>query len=143
MSKVEADLFKSKQLREKQVKEYERQISELKTQHEKKLSEARAGFERDKLQLVQQLQLLRDDAVVGYQKESETLRQQLQGQLADAECQSKEREERDAKVFPSSDHSVFCPVENWFDEVFFFRFSAGYCRLGTASALVARRFGAG
>lgn len=68
------------------------------------MTEMKLNSDHEKAQLMHEMQAQKDKFELDRQREWEVLREQLQGQLADAECRLKDKQEKDAKV------SAICTV---------------------------------
>ena len=70
-----------------------------------KMTELKMNFEHEKAKLVHDLHARKDLLCVEREHEWETVREQLQGELADAECRLKDKQEKDAKVRGPQGHT--------------------------------------
>ena len=98
IEKVESELLRSKSLRERQSRDFERQRDELLRTHAKQLAELKLATELEQAHLIDdfhaQMQLHRGQK----EKELSELRQTLLADATDIERRAKEQAESDAKV---------------------------------------------
>ena len=98
IEKVESELLRSKSLRERQSRDFERQRDELLRTHAKQLAELKLATELEQAHLIDdfhaQMQLHRGQK----EKELSELRQTLLADATDIERRAKEKAESDAKV---------------------------------------------
>ncbi|XP_042658570.1 centrosomal protein of 112 kDa isoform X3 [Tyto alba] len=104
MEKVEADLSRSKLLREKQSKEFSWQLEELKQRYEQQIVELKLEHEQEKTHLFQQHNAEKDCLVRDHEREIEKLEKQLRAAMAEHESKTQECRKRDAQVI--------CDMEN-------------------------------
>ncbi|KFQ31410.1 Centrosomal protein of 112 kDa, partial [Mesitornis unicolor] len=98
MEKVEADLGRSKSLREKQSKEFSWQLEELKQRYEQQIVELKLEHEQEKTHLFQQHNAEKDCLVRDHQREIEKLEKQLRAAMAEHESKTQECRKRDGQV---------------------------------------------
>ncbi|XP_029455189.1 centrosomal protein of 112 kDa isoform X2 [Rhinatrema bivittatum] len=104
MEKVEADLLKSKVLREKQSKEFALQIDELKQRYEQQIVELKLGHEQEKAYLFQQHNTEKDNLVRDHEREIEKLDKQFRITM--------EEHENKTKAWRKQDSQTICDLEN-------------------------------
>ncbi|NWU48779.1 CE112 protein, partial [Dromas ardeola] len=104
MEKVEADLSRSKLLREKQSKEFSWQLEELQQRYEQQIVELRLEHEQEKTHLFQQHNAEKDCLVRDHEREIEKLEKQLRAAMAEHESKTQECRKRDGQVI--------CDMEN-------------------------------
>ncbi|KAL6034521.1 hypothetical protein STEG23_021683 [Scotinomys teguina] len=97
MEKVEADLTRSKCLREKQSKEFLWQLEDIKQRHEQQIVELRLEHEQEKTHLLQQHSAEKDSLVRDHGREIENLERQLRAANMEHENQIQESKKRDAQ----------------------------------------------
>ncbi|EDO31913.1 predicted protein, partial [Nematostella vectensis] len=98
MEKVEEDLARSKNLREKQAKEFSRQMDDMKLKYDKQVAEIKITHEQEKAQLMRSFQGDRDSLLREQEQEREMQAEKLQQKLSELENHSRERAARDAKI---------------------------------------------
>ncbi|XP_033097473.1 centrosomal protein of 112 kDa-like [Anneissia japonica] len=97
MIQVEADLQRSKSLREQQTREFTKQQQEETQNYEKMLSDLKLRFEQEKVQLLHDYHIEKETMRQNHDKDLETHVSQLQGRLEQQESLAKDRQEKDAK----------------------------------------------
>jgi centrosomal protein CEP112 len=97
MERVEADLNKSKQVREKQTREFTRQLEHERLQHEREVTEIRLGLEQDKAQILKDVHLNKELVHSEHEKEMENLRESHRLEASELETRFGNRQERDGK----------------------------------------------
>ncbi|CAH1794459.1 unnamed protein product [Owenia fusiformis] len=97
MEKVEADLNRSKQVREKQAREFSKQTEELRQKHQQEIAELRLMFEQEKSQLIHNSKTERDQIQTEREQEVDGVRETLKEELRQLDERSRERQERDAQ----------------------------------------------
>ena len=110
MEKVEADLNRSKQLREKQAAEFSKQLEKERGRHIQELAEVRLALEQEKAQILQAVHAEKEMQNSDREEEVAQVREQLQRALKEAEGRAKERQSRDSKVgtqHPGPDHGGY------------------------------------
>ncbi|EHB08547.1 Coiled-coil domain-containing protein 46 [Heterocephalus glaber] len=98
MEKVEADLTRSKSLREKQSKEFIWQLEDVKQRYEQQIVELKLEHEQEKTHLLQQHNAEKDSLVRDHEREIENLGKQLRAANMEHENQIQEFKKRDAQV---------------------------------------------
>ncbi|XP_048346975.1 centrosomal protein of 112 kDa isoform X3 [Sphaerodactylus townsendi] len=98
MGKVEADLSRSKSLREKQSKEFSWQLEELKQRYEQQIVELKLEHEQEKTHLFQQHNTEKDCLVQDHEREIEKLEKQLRAAMTEHDNKILEFRKRDAQI---------------------------------------------
>ncbi|XP_030840349.1 centrosomal protein of 112 kDa isoform X3 [Strongylocentrotus purpuratus] len=98
MARVEVDLTKSKELREKQSKEYKRQSEEARKTHQQQLSELELSHQRERSRLLEQCQEGKDQLQEEQEQLLESTREHLEQKIRVLESRSQEQQTKDAKV---------------------------------------------
>ncbi|NWJ07539.1 CE112 protein, partial [Crypturellus undulatus] len=98
MEKVEADLSRSKSLREKQSKEFSWQLEDVKQRYEQQMVELKLEQEQEKTHLFQQHNAEKDCLVRDHEREIGNLERQLRAAMAEHEQKTQECRKRDAQV---------------------------------------------
>ncbi|XP_054832880.1 centrosomal protein of 112 kDa [Eublepharis macularius] len=98
MGKVEADLSRSKSLREKQSKEFSWQLEELKQRYEQQIVELKLEHEQEKTHLFQQHNTEKDCLVQDHEREIEKLEKQLRAAMTEHDNKTLEFRKRDAQI---------------------------------------------
>ncbi|XP_060108315.1 centrosomal protein of 112 kDa [Heteronotia binoei] len=98
MGKVEADLSRSKSLREKQSKEFSCQLEELKQRYEQQIVELKLEHEQEKTHLFQQHNTEKDCLVQVHEREIEKLEKQLRAAMTEHDNKTLEFRKRDAQI---------------------------------------------
>nr|XP_054762623.1 centrosomal protein of 112 kDa-like [Lytechinus pictus] len=98
MAGVEADLTKSKELREKQSKEYKRQSEEARNTHQQQLSELELSHQRERARILEQCQEEKDRLQEEQEELLETTRENLEQKIRVLESRSQEQQTKDAKI---------------------------------------------
>ncbi|XP_042309181.1 centrosomal protein of 112 kDa isoform X3 [Sceloporus undulatus] len=98
MERVEADLSRSKSLREKQSKEFSWQLEELKQRYEQQIVELKLEHEQEKTHLFQQHNTEKDCLVRDHEREIEKLEKQLRAAMTEYDNKSQECRKRDAQI---------------------------------------------
>uniref|UniRef100_A0A803VZV9 Centrosomal protein 112 n=1 Tax=Ficedula albicollis TaxID=59894 RepID=A0A803VZV9_FICAL len=106
IAEVEADLSRSKLLREKQAQEFSRQLEEIKKNYEQQIVELKLEHEQEKTHLFQQHNAVQDCLVRDHQREMEKLEKQLRGAMAEHESQSHESKKRDGQVISCLENQI-------------------------------------
>ncbi|XP_065591481.1 centrosomal protein of 112 kDa isoform X2 [Cyrtonyx montezumae] len=104
MGKVEADLSRSKLLREKQSEEFSKQLEELKQRYEQQIVELKLEHEQEKTHLFQQHNAQKDCLVRDHEREMEKLEKQHRAAMAEHESKTQECRKRGGQVI--------CDLEN-------------------------------
>ncbi|XP_007441246.1 centrosomal protein of 112 kDa-like, partial [Python bivittatus] len=98
MEKVEADLSRSKSLREKQSKDFSWQLEEIKQKYEQQIVELKLEHEQEKTHLFQQHNTEKDCLVRDHEREIEKLEKQLRAAMTDYDNKTQECRKRDAQI---------------------------------------------
>ncbi|XP_027510225.1 centrosomal protein of 112 kDa isoform X1 [Corapipo altera] len=106
MAEVEADLSRSKLLREKQSQEFSWQLEEVKKSYEQQIVELKLEHEQEKTHLFQQHNAVHDCLVRDHQREIEKLEKQLRAAMAEHESQSQESRKRDGQVICNLENQI-------------------------------------
>lgn len=106
MEKVEEDLARSKNLREKQAKEFSRQLDDCKIKHEKEIAEINIQHEQEKAQTLRAHQMERDSNLKQHEQEKEMQIEKLRQKMLDHENQARNRTAKDSKVIAELEQQV-------------------------------------
>ncbi|XP_075418238.1 centrosomal protein of 112 kDa isoform X2 [Tenrec ecaudatus] len=106
MEKVEADLSRSKSLREKQSKDFLWQLEDVKKRCDQQIVELELEHEQEKTHLLQQHNAERDSLVRDHDREMENLEKQLRAANMEHENQIQEFKKRDAQVIADMEAQV-------------------------------------
>jgi len=106
MEKVEEDLARSKNLREKQAKEFSRQLDDCKIKHEKEIAEINIQHEQEKAQTLRAHQMERDSNLKQHEQEKEMQIEKLRQKMLDHENQARNRAAKDSKVIAELEQQV-------------------------------------
>ncbi|XP_057357618.1 centrosomal protein of 112 kDa isoform X4 [Manis pentadactyla] len=106
MEKVEADLTRSKSLREKQSKEFLWQLEDVKQRYEQQIVELRLEHEQEKTHLLQQHNAEKDSLVRDHEREIENLEKQLRAANMEHENQIQEFKKRESQVIADMEAQV-------------------------------------
>ncbi|XP_054957851.1 centrosomal protein of 112 kDa isoform X12 [Pan paniscus] len=106
MEKVEADLTRSKSLREKQSKEFLWQLEDIRQRYEQQIVELKLEHEQEKTHLLQQHNAEKDSLVRDHEREIENLEKQLRAANMEHENQIQEFKKRDAQVIADMEVQV-------------------------------------
>ncbi|XP_057569708.1 centrosomal protein of 112 kDa isoform X13 [Hippopotamus amphibius kiboko] len=106
MEKVEADLTRSKSLREKQSKEFLWQLEDVRQRHEQQIVELKLEHEQEKTHLLQQHNAEKDSLVRDHGREIGDLETQLRAANMEHENQIQEFKKRDAQVIADMEAQV-------------------------------------
>ncbi|XP_053816152.1 centrosomal protein of 112 kDa isoform X2 [Vidua chalybeata] len=106
MAEVEADLSRSKLLREKQAKEFSWQLDEIKKRYEQQIVELKLEHEQEKTHLFQQHNTAQDCLVRDHQREMEKLEKQLRAAMAEHESQTQDSRKRDSQVMSGLENQI-------------------------------------
>ncbi|XP_028406543.1 centrosomal protein of 112 kDa-like [Dendronephthya gigantea] len=98
MDKVEQDLAKSRTSREKQAKEFTRQIENERARNEKLISELKISFEQEKTYLIRENQHEKDLLTREHEREKELYTEKQQSKVQELEAQSRSKSSKDGKV---------------------------------------------
>ncbi|XP_073246209.1 centrosomal protein of 112 kDa-like [Porites lutea] len=106
MEKVEEDLARSKNLREKQAKEFSRQLDDLKIKHEKEVAEISIRHEQEKAQTLRAHQIERDSLLKEHEQGKEMQLEKLRQKMLEHENQARNRTTKDAKTIAELEQQV-------------------------------------
>jgi len=106
LEKVEAELSRSKQSREKLCRDSERQREDLLRVHAEQITELRIKLEMEKARHVEDLHSQFELHNAQKAKELADVQDALKADIADVERRAKERMEKDAKVY-------YVLIEKW------------------------------
>nr|XP_033817620.1 centrosomal protein of 112 kDa isoform X3 [Geotrypetes seraphini] len=106
MEKVEADLLKSKVLREKQSKEFSLQIEELRQRYEQQMVEQKLEHEQEKTYLFQQHNTEKDNLVRDHEREIEKLDKQFRIAMEENENKAKAWKKQDSQTISELEKQV-------------------------------------
>ncbi|XP_053148933.1 centrosomal protein of 112 kDa isoform X2 [Hemicordylus capensis] len=106
MEKVEADLSRSKSLREKQSKEFSWQLEDLKQRYEQQIVELKLEHEQEKTHLFQQHNTDKDCLVREHEQEMEKLEKQLRAAMTEYDNKTQESRKRDAQVISDMEAQI-------------------------------------
>ncbi|XP_006833798.1 PREDICTED: centrosomal protein of 112 kDa [Chrysochloris asiatica] len=106
MEKVEADLSRSKSLREKQSKDFLWQLEDVKKRYDQQIVELKLEHEQEKTHLLQQHNSERDSLARDHDREMENLEKQLRAANMEHENQIQEFKRRDAQVIADMEAQV-------------------------------------
>ncbi|CAN8193994.1 unnamed protein product [Coccothraustes coccothraustes] len=106
MAEVEADLSRSKLLREKQAQEFSWQLDEIKKGYEQQIVELKLEHEQEKMHLFQQHNTAQDCLVRDHQREMEKLEKQLRAAMAEHESQTQDCRKRDGQVISGLENQI-------------------------------------
>ncbi|XP_073463950.1 centrosomal protein of 112 kDa-like [Aquarana catesbeiana] len=107
MEKVEADLSRSKSLREKQNKEFIRQLEEVKQRYEQQIVELKLEHEQEKTYLFQQHSAEKEGIMKDHEQEIDRLDGQLQNTVSEHEKKMQAWRDRDAKTISELEAQVY------------------------------------
>ncbi|XP_058264595.1 centrosomal protein of 112 kDa isoform X4 [Hemibagrus wyckioides] len=106
MEKVDADLTRSKSLREKQTKEFGHQLEELQQKYEQQIMELKLQHEQERTHLLQQHNTEKDSLVQDHQREIASLEKQARSAMAQHQTQTQEWRKRDAQTISELESQV-------------------------------------
>ncbi|XP_059405216.1 centrosomal protein of 112 kDa-like isoform X4 [Carassius carassius] len=98
MEKVEADLIRSKSLREKQSKEFSYQLEELQRRYEQQIVELKLQHEQERTHLLQTHNAEKDSLVQDHQREIDSLDKHARAAMVQQQTQTQEWRKRDAQT---------------------------------------------
>ncbi|ELK12440.1 Coiled-coil domain-containing protein 46 [Pteropus alecto] len=104
--RVEADLTRSKSLREKQSKEFVWQLEDVKQRYEQQIVELKLEHEQEKTHLLQQHNAEKDSLARDHEREIENLEKQLRAANMEHENQIQEFKKRDSQVIADMEAQV-------------------------------------
>ncbi|XP_055430931.1 centrosomal protein of 112 kDa isoform X5 [Bubalus kerabau] len=106
MEKVEADLTRSKSLREKQSKEFLWQLDDVKQRYEQQIVELKLEHEQEKTHLLQQHKAEKESLVRDHEREVGNLENKLRAANMEHENQIQEFKKRDSQVIADMEAQV-------------------------------------
>ncbi|KAK2149001.1 hypothetical protein LSH36_472g02048 [Paralvinella palmiformis] len=106
MEKVQQDLHRSKQIREKQAKEAQRQLDELKYQNSKVMAEKQLQYEQEKSALLREFNMEKEVWQSEKEQELESLKETMKAKIFTAEKREHERQEQDATMIAELEHQI-------------------------------------
>ncbi|XP_074647781.1 centrosomal protein of 112 kDa-like [Tubulanus polymorphus] len=106
MEMVEADLNKSKELREKQSQEFNRRVEEIKQKHEQEMAALKVQFEHERSQLIHNHHTERELFHTEHEQELASLREHFTIEKTEIEERSKNQRDRDSKMIAELEQSV-------------------------------------
>ncbi|NWH63445.1 CE112 protein, partial [Geococcyx californianus] len=106
MEKVEADLSRSKLIREKQSKEFSRQLEDVKQRYEQQIVELKLEHEQEKTHLFQQHNAEKDCLVRDHEREIEKLEKRLRAAMAEHESKTQESRKRHRQVICDQENQI-------------------------------------
>ncbi|XP_027375025.1 centrosomal protein of 112 kDa isoform X4 [Bos indicus x Bos taurus] len=106
MEKVEADLTRSKTLREKQSKEFLWQLDDVKQRYEQQIVELKLEHEQEKTHLLQQHKAEKESLVRDHEREVGNLENKLRAANMEHENQIQEFKKRDSQVIADMEAQV-------------------------------------
>uniref|UniRef100_A0A8D0GWG1 Centrosomal protein 112 n=1 Tax=Sphenodon punctatus TaxID=8508 RepID=A0A8D0GWG1_SPHPU len=106
MERVEADLSRSKSLREKQSKEFSWQLEEIRQRYEQQIVELRLEHEQEKTHLFQQHNTEKDCLVRDHEREIEKLEKQLRAAMMENDNKTQECRKRDAQTMSEMEAQI-------------------------------------
>ncbi|XP_068120153.1 centrosomal protein of 112 kDa isoform X2 [Hyperolius riggenbachi] len=107
MGKVELDLSRSKSLREKQSKEFTRQLEEVKQRYEQQIVELKLEHEQEKTYLFQQHSAEKEGIIKDHEQEMDRLEKQLQNTVSEHEKKMQAWRDRDAKTISELEAQIY------------------------------------
>ncbi|XP_051570286.1 centrosomal protein of 112 kDa-like isoform X2 [Myxocyprinus asiaticus] len=106
MEKVEADLIRSKSLREKQSKEFSYQLEELQRRYEQQIVEQKLQHEQERTHLLQTHNAEKDSLLQDHQREIDSLEKQTRATVVQQQMQMQEWRKRDAQTISDLEEQV-------------------------------------
>nr|XP_055039288.1 centrosomal protein of 112 kDa-like isoform X3 [Misgurnus anguillicaudatus] len=98
MEIVEADLIRSKSLREKQSREFSHQFEELQKRHEQQIVELKLQHEQERTHQLQTHNAEKDSLVQDHRREIDSLEKQARAAIVQQQAQTQEWSKRDAQT---------------------------------------------
>ena len=98
LEKVETELCRSKSLRDRQSRDFERRRDELQRTHAKQLAELQLATELEQARLMEEFRAQTELQRAEKEKELGELRQKMLAEAADVQQRAKEQTDNDAKV---------------------------------------------
>uniref|UniRef100_A0A673IIB7 Centrosomal protein 112 n=1 Tax=Sinocyclocheilus rhinocerous TaxID=307959 RepID=A0A673IIB7_9TELE len=106
MEKVEADLIRSKSLREKQSKEFSYQLEELQRRYVQQIVELKLQHEQERTHLLQTHNAEKDSLVQDHQREIDSLDKQARAAMIQQQTQTQEWRKRDDQTISDLEAQV-------------------------------------
>ncbi|XP_061033052.1 centrosomal protein of 112 kDa isoform X1 [Eubalaena glacialis] len=106
MGKVEADLTRSKSLREEQSKEFLWQLEDVRQRYEQQIVELKLEHAQEKTHLLQQHNAEKDSLVRGHARDTGDLQKQLHAATVEHENQIQELKKRESQVIADMEAQV-------------------------------------
>ncbi|XP_061172999.1 centrosomal protein of 112 kDa-like isoform X2 [Saccostrea echinata] len=106
MERVETDLNKSKQAREKQSREFSKQIDEERNQHERKIVELKMALEHEKAQMLKDFHTQKEIVILEHEKEIDSLKETHQNELYELKCRVQEKQDKDVKKMSQYERQI-------------------------------------
>ncbi|XP_059139719.1 centrosomal protein of 112 kDa-like [Physella acuta] len=106
MQQVETDLLKSKQAREKQAKEFSRQIEEENHRHQHEMAELKVSAEGEKSQLMREFHMQKEFTLSEHEKDLEGLKEIHQAEMLALEARLKENKDRAEKTLYDNERQI-------------------------------------
>ncbi|XP_051987687.1 centrosomal protein of 112 kDa-like isoform X2 [Xyrauchen texanus] len=106
MEKVEADLIRSKSLREKQSNEFSYQLEELQRRYEQQIVELKLQHEQERTHLLQTHNAEKDSLLQDHQREIDSLEKQTSATMVQQQMQTQEWRKRDAQTISDLEEQV-------------------------------------
>ncbi|KAA0705226.1 Centrosomal protein of 112 kDa [Triplophysa tibetana] len=106
MERVEADLIRSKSLREKQSREFSYQLEELQQRYEQQIVELKLQHEQERTHLLQTHNAEKDSLVQDHQREIGSLEKQTRAAMVQQQTQTQELRKRDAQTVSDLESQV-------------------------------------
>ncbi|MBN3294339.1 CE112 protein, partial [Polypterus senegalus] len=116
MAKVEADLSRSKSLREKQSKEFDKQLEDQRQRYEQQITELKVNQEHEKSEYFQKHNAVKDLLVQGHEQEIEKLEKEQRAVMAQHEEQMQEWRQRSNQTIAELKGQVHQLREEMFQE---------------------------
>ncbi|XP_078313646.1 centrosomal protein of 112 kDa-like isoform X6 [Crassostrea virginica] len=106
MERVETDLNKSKQAREKQSREFSKQIDEERNQHERKTVELKMALEHEKAQMLKDFHNQKEIVISEHEKEMDCMKETHQNELYELKCRVQEKQDKDTKKITQYERQI-------------------------------------
>ena len=100
MNKVEGDLQRSKSLREKQAKDFQKQFDDIQNEHQNKIESLKNEFENEKLKLKRQCEFEKQHLKKEHSDACNEMQEQFQCQIMEKNDQHKHKIEKLSTVRP-------------------------------------------
>ena len=106
MERVEADLNKSKQVREKQAREFQKQLDDERDQHERREVDLKMTLEQEKAQYMKEFHQQKEMVLSEHDKEIDTMKEQQRNEIYDIESRNKDKQDKDSKRIHSMERQI-------------------------------------